>query len=229
MTSKNLRYGTSKDKRILILLEFTKELLKNSGEEVFELEEFNKEGFKKHKKIKDPFKFLERKDKQILKPKKEEKEESKKADKKQHNDLHNKILKRFGAMKKGNVNFLNIPKPKLPERFNYLKPSPSNMEIDLGILNPFLKDPLVKNIECNGPGENIMVIGTMGRKKTNIFLNEAQVEEVVNRFSKLTKIPSHEGVFRVVAGKFIFSAVISPKIGSKFLIKKMFYDPRFRR
>ena len=77
--------------------------------------------------------------------------------------------------------------------------------------------------------KDVMVIGTMGRKKTNIFLNEVEVEEVVKRFSKATKIPFHEGVFRVVAGRLIFSAIVSPNIGSKFLIKKMIYDPRFRR
>jgi hypothetical protein len=129
----------------------------------------------------------------------------------------------------GNPHPLFIPKPRLPAKFNYLRPTPSNVEVDLGRLNPLLNDPLIRNIECNGPGENVMVIGTMGRKKTNIFLNEVEIEEVVRRFSKATQIPIHEGVFRVVAGRLIFSAIVSQNVGSKFLIKKMIYDSRFRR
>jgi len=124
---------------------------------------------------------------------------------------------------------LFIPKPNLPQRFDYLKPTPTNLEIDLGRLNSLLKDPLIRNIECNGLNQNLVVEGKMGRKKTNIFLSKEEIDEVIRRFSEITKIPLHEGVFRVVAGRLIFSAIISSVIGSKFIIKKMMYSPQFRR
>src|SRR3989344_2368536 len=45
---------------------------------------------------------------------------------------------------------LAIPETKLPERLNYLTPSPTGQEIGLGKLNPLLKGPMVRTIECNG-------------------------------------------------------------------------------
>jgi len=222
MKAKNLSSKISERKKIQILLCFTRELIKNSGEEVFRLEDIVSDEMKggHHRKPLVNIKPHEAKIHQAVNGSKDLKEQ-----------LTSKILKKMKP--KRPLAFsnqpLHIPKPKLPARFDYLKPTPTNLEIDLGILNPFLKDPLVTNIECNGPGQNVHVIGTMGRKKTNVFLDEAQIEEVVRRFSETTKIPFQEGIFRVVAGKLIFSAIISQNIGSKFMIKKMIYNPGFRR
>ncbi|MBI2044353.1 hypothetical protein HYT24_03250 [Candidatus Pacearchaeota archaeon] len=123
---------------------------------------------------------------------------------------------------------LVIPQPKLPERFQYLKPLPSEKQIDLGKLNPFLKDPMVVYIECNGPGQEIIVNGKMGRKRTGIFLDRQEIEDIVNYFSVQTKIPVGEGVYNVVYGKYQFSAIVSEMLGAKFTLKKMLYNPVFR-
>jgi len=116
---------------------------------------------------------------------------------------------------------LKIPESKLPETVQYLRPVPIQRSIDLGKLNPLIEDPFVKVIECNGPNERILVIGTMGRKSTKIILNNEEIDDVINRFSEAAKIPVHEGVFRVVFGILILSAIVSGVIGSKFLIRKM--------
>lgn len=116
---------------------------------------------------------------------------------------------------------LTIPEPKLPVEFQYLKPVASTKEIELGKLNPLINDPAIKKIECDGPNKPIVVSGTMGRKQTEIVLTNSEVEEVVDRFSKAAKIPSDIGLFRVVVGNLVFSAIISDVVPSRFMITKM--------
>ena len=120
---------------------------------------------------------------------------------------------------------LQIPEPILPPTVQYIKPIPSQLEIDLKKLNPFVKDPFVKIIECDGPDENVMVIGTMGRKRTGTILSKEEIDEVIKIFSAATKIPIQEGVNKVVLGKMILSAIVSNIVGSRFIIKKMTGPP----
>lgn len=116
---------------------------------------------------------------------------------------------------------LRIPEQRLPETFQYLRPYSTAAEIDLGKLNSLIKDPNVKTIECNGPNENITVEGTMGRKFTEILLNKEEINEVIRKFSEKSKIPVSTGTYKMVVGRLIFMAVISDIINSKFVIKKM--------
>lgn len=116
---------------------------------------------------------------------------------------------------------LKIPESRLPETVQYLRPIPTTRVIDLGKLNPLIRDPFVKVIECNGADEKIIVMGTMGRKSTKIILTKEEIDNIINKFSEAAKIPVHEGVFKVVFGRLIFSAIVSEIISSKFLIRKM--------
>jgi len=122
-----------------------------------------------------------------------------------------------------------IPEPILPPTVQYLRPIPIPIEVNLKNLTPLVRDPLVRIIECNGPGENVVVVGTMGRKKTGTVLNKEEIDEIIKTFSEATKIPINEGVFKVVFGKLVLSAIISNVIGSKFIIKKMSGAPIYHR
>ena len=126
---------------------------------------------------------------------------------------------------------LTIPEPNLPERLRYLRPTPSSnqVEIDLNELNPLMRDPYVRTIECEGPNTNIIVTGTMGEKKTKIVLDEKEIDEIIHKFSGASKIPVQEGVYKVAVGNLIFMAIISEVIGSKFIIKKMLVSQVPRR
>jgi len=139
-----------------------------------------------------------------------------------------KIFKRIKPEFYSQTKTLTIPEPKLPPHLQYLKPTIRDIEIDLEKLNSLIKDPAVKIIECNGPDEHIFVRGSMGVKPTNIVLSKEEITKVIKKFSEISKIPVHEGVYRVVAGRFILSAIISEVVGSKFIIKKMLYAPNFR-
>lgn len=116
---------------------------------------------------------------------------------------------------------LKIPESRLPETVQYLIPIPTSRVIDLGKLNPLIRDSLVRIIECNGDNEKIIVMGRMGRKNTKIRLTKEEIDNIINKFSEATKIPVQEGVFKVVFGRLIFSAMISEIVSSKFLIRKM--------
>jgi hypothetical protein len=69
----------------------------------------------------------------------------------------------------------------------------------------------------------------MGAKPTSIVLGKEEINSIIKTFSDIAKIPLHEGVYRVVAGRLILSAIISDVIGSKFMIKKMLYAPTFQK
>ncbi len=120
---------------------------------------------------------------------------------------------------------LRIPEPALPKTVSYLKPIPTPEEINLAKLNVLIRDPLVKIIECNGPGENVLVIGMMGRKSSSIKLSREEIEEIVGKFAAASRIPVNEGLFKAAVGNLVISAVISETVGIKFIIRKI--SPRF--
>ncbi len=197
----------------LFLLQFTKQLIEHSAtSEVIKLKNILKEKANEEKK----------------ENKKREKITSKGEifpliAKKRAIPINNKIA--FKPL----PNILRIPEPKLPSQLQYLKPIPTSTQIELGKLNPLIKDPTVRVIECNGADENIFVEGMMGKRKTDILLTKQEIIQIINKFSETAKIPAHEGVFKVAVGTLILSAIISEVISSKFIIRKMRYAPDFRR
>ena len=211
---------TSKKFRTFFLLQFTKELIKHSGtSEIFELKNILKEEEKKEKELP---KIIKRKikEKEKLIPLPQKKEFIK--------PLPKQIIPKsnfYPTQRYEQNQVIRIPRPRLPPGLEYLKPVPTNVQIDLEKLNPLIKDPIVKVIECDGPDENIIVKGTMGTKKTNIILSKQEITQIIKKFSETARIPLHEGIFRVAVGKLILSAIISEVISSRFIIKKMMYAP----
>jgi len=117
---------------------------------------------------------------------------------------------------------LIIPQTKFPQRLQYIQPTASiaPVKIDLGKLDPFIKDPGVQIIECDGPDVKI-ILKTPAEKPTNVTLTKEEIDQVIKKFSEISKIPIQEGIFRVAVGNLLLSAIISGVIGSKFIIKKM--------
>ncbi len=131
------------------------------------------------------------------------------------------LRKKITPMTRPLMNTLIIPEPKLPPHLEYLKPLPTkNSDLDLMKINPFIKDPSVRVIIGNSD-EKLVVSGAMGTRPTDLFLNKEDVNKIINQFSKASKIPARDGIYRVVVGNLNFSAIISSVIGSKFVIKKM--------
>jgi len=199
----------------LFLLHFTKELIRHSTEgEFLQLQTLVKQQSKGEEeelirsiKINSPEKRAKRLEKDL--------------------DF-NKIFKGMKSKLFLQKRTLTIPEPTLPSHLQYLKPVPSNIQINLEKLNPLIKDPAVKFIECNGPDEHIIVRGGMGTKPTNIVLGKEEIDKIIKTFSQLSRIPTHNGVYRVVVGRLILSSIISDVVGTKFTIKKIFYAPYFK-
>ncbi len=217
---------TSKSFRKFFLLQFTKELIRSTGaEEIFKLEQVLKDKAEQQKKsIKE--KQAREKIHEIVKEKERELDFIKR-ESEEKIPIAERIIKERKNLPPSRKPVLRIPEPRLPETFNYLKPTPTKTEIDLAKLNPLIKDPLVKIIECNGPDEHIIVVGGMGTKPTGIILSKEEIDDIIIRFSDASKIPVHEGVFKVAIGRLILSAIVSEIVGSRFIIKKMMYYPGF--
>ncbi len=217
---------TSKSFRKLFLLQFTKELIRSTGAgEIFKLEQVLKDKKEQQRKSVQEKQTREKID-EIIKEKERELDFIKK-ESEERIPIARRITGERRNLPPPRKFVLRIPEPRLPETFNYLKPTPTKTEINLGKLNPLIKDPLVKVIECNGPDEHIIVVGSMGTKPTGIILNKEEVDDIIIRFSDASKIPIHEGVFKVATGRLILSAIVSEIVGSKFIIKKMMYYPGF--
>jgi len=234
----------SESQKKFFILEFTKEMIRNSGEYIYLLNDILNEEEKEKKK-----KFINERKQINLKignpltipapntppleqisnvktnniPKKSDnlKKMVSKIQIENSNPLSKQAKQIVEPRSISRAMKLSIPEPQLPIRFQYLKPIPGAKEISLGKLDPLLQDPRVRVIECNGPGQDVLVVGGMGTKPTGIILSSEEIEEVINRFSQAAKIPVFEGVFKVVVGKYIFLAVISEIVGSKFTIRKM--------
>jgi hypothetical protein len=210
----------STDFKKSFLLTFTKQLIRHSEkrdiiklQKIIETEEISKEKTISRK----PIPIFTREIKTPLIPIRESV--------KKPLEIQQKIKPQIRQFVKPAPTLLFIPEPKLPEHLEYLKPIPTpGVEIDLFKINPLIKDPAVRIIEAN-PDEKVMVIGTMGTKPTDIVLNKEDMDRIINTFSEASKIPTTEGIYRVVVGNLILSAIISETIGSRFTIKKMVVNP----
>ncbi|MDP3986727.1 MAG: hypothetical protein Q8P81_00705 [Nanoarchaeota archaeon] len=137
------------------------------------------------------------------------------------NSSSRKLFAEDRSEQRGYLSSFRIPDSVLPETVRHIKPVPRPERINLGRLNKLLNDPFVKTIECNGPDEKIVVIGVMGRKITLISLSKEEVDDVLLVFSELGKIPLKPGLFKVVFGNLMLSAIVSEIAGSRFSIQKM--------
>jgi hypothetical protein len=117
---------------------------------------------------------------------------------------------------------LKVPETQLPPHLAYLKPSLTENKTltDWEKLNPLIRDNAVRTIEVN-PDQKVRVSGSMGERTTSIILNSEEVNEIINKFAYVSRIPVSEGVYKVVVENLIFFAVISNVVGSRFVIQKI--------
>lgn len=170
---------STKEARGYFLLEFTRQLIKNNkNANIYLLNEILKQRFpEKPKEIQIitreqiQEKLQERKEFEQRKGKENLTEEFDIASNKQN------TLQLIKDKKK----VLKIPETKTSSHLNYLQQNISAEPI-LEKISPLLKDFNVKTIEIEGPNQKIAVIGTMGRKNTNITLANSDIQEILNYF-----------------------------------------------
>lgn len=195
--------NTSEDFRNILLLKFTKELIKNSVPALkHQIEEKENQRFQEIPAPKIA-PILPQKPKTIA----------------QIRTKYKPLPKSFKLLEMPER--LKIPQPRLPQHLRGIKPTRMPTQIDLGKLNPLINSPLIKTIECNGPNQRI-IIRDPSQKQTKIILTKEEIDNIIKKFVETAKIPMvQEGIFRVAVGKLVLSAIISKVVPIKFIIKKI--------
>ncbi len=227
---------TSNQFRVFFLMQFSKEVLRNSTS--YDLEALQKILKKKtqekilgrEREIKNNKKQIE----ELIKKRKQLNQEQiqitsgKVKTKVVESETLRKpqIISPIALPRNTNVNYRyqeRIPQVQIPySPYQGVLPSPSNEKIDLGDLNIYLDDPSISSVECNGP-ETLLII-RRGRelRRSDIVLTNDQIQEILRAFSRAAKIPINEGVFRVAIGRVILTAQVSGELGTKFILSKMY-------
>lgn len=108
--------------------------------------------------------------------------------------------------------------PFTPQTLRILPPQQSPSLIKLF---PLLRDPSVTSIECSGPEKNLIVHQLGIIKTIPLILTQKEIDDIMQEFSRRTKIPLIWGVFKAAIDNFTVSAVISEFVGTRFYIEKI--------
>lgn len=204
-----MQYSLSKDLRNFFLLKFTKELIFFSyrDENIKDLNALleYQENLKKQKIDQEVVSKLKKDQKIIEEQKNLEYEKSKKILPK--NEIPKKREKLIIPRIKPTPIRQRFVFPKIPERLRGIAPVKKRVDIDFKKLNPIVKNPQVNSIECDGPGQNIIIKGSRGIKKSDLVLTKDEIKELIETFSKKSKIPLNNGMNRIALGSFILSGV----------------------
>ncbi len=101
-----------------------------------------------------------------------------------------------------------------------IESKPMQGQGSISMLRPLLNDPHVQAIECRGPGKQLL-IHTGGRiKPTTTTLNNQQINQLVDEFSKNTRIPIVGGMLKAAFENVMVTAIVSQYSGSRFILQK---------
>lgn len=87
-------------------------------------------------------------------------------------------------------------------------------------IEPLIRDPNIRGIECSGSGKNLIVKFRNKMNTSKIILTEEDIKRIIEYFSTNARIPVMGGILKAAVGSLIISAVISEYSGSKFIISK---------
>jgi hypothetical protein len=92
--------------------------------------------------------------------------------------------------------------------------------LNLGKLEPILRDPSVSSVEVPGPGKNILVNKSGSIQTTQFSLNEDEIDSMITDVSNKTRIPVSQGIYKTAVNDLLVTAVVSDYVGSRFIIQK---------
>ena len=201
----------SKNYKYFILLQFTKEILKNTERYKAKIEEdslknkVNKiieKNFSEKRTIEIP---------ELIPPEKLFKQK-----KLNFSTQYNKPLRKIKPPRR-----LMMPRTiPLPPTVRNIRPVPQHTQIDLKKLTPFVRDMTVTSIICNGPNENIIVRRGSEKRETNLNLTVEEMDEIVESFAHTSKIPI-EDFYKVVVGNLELNAIDPKGESPRFIITKI--------
>lgn len=211
---------TSQEFRTLFVIEFTKELIKNSKTaETIALEKQLREKIKQNIKEKQEQKELYN----VIKKRNLFPTQNQRMPQRQM-QRPSQIQQRFPTRQV--IQRPMIPQPRLPPTVQNITPQATSIKIGLGKLNPLLRDTTVTAIECSGNEKNILVRRGNQIRTTSIKLSEEEINDIIEKFAKEARIPIEEGIMKLAVGNLIMTAIISEVVDTKFIIEKMGLNSR---
>ncbi len=197
----------SEEEKKLFLQEFTKELVKAAFPvDIYKLERILASKERPREKI-----IFEKKEaiKNLVKIEKEEALE----------------IRRERFLRSPPIRRMNFGEPLFLRRMGELRPFPTMKKIDVGKIRMLLDDPKVKEVIYHGAHQKIKVRGFMGERNTNINLSQDEANQLLQNFSRNSKIPLQEGIFRAAVGRLIMVAQVKGNSAEQLSIKKLEVQP----
>lgn len=103
------------------------------------------------------------------------------------------------------------------------KPSMSSQQPTTpGLLKilPLISAPDISSVECTSPGKPLLLNKYGNIQISNISLSEEEVKQILQEVSQKTRIPVITGVFKAMFDNYLFTAVVSEFVGTRFIIQK---------
>ncbi len=112
-----------------------------------------------------------------------------------------------------------VPKMQQPQ-LQHLPQSPQLSLPSLTKIASWLTDPAVISIECPGPDKPLVIMKGGFTQNTSFQFTQEEIAIIMDEISQKTRIPLGSGVFKAALGNFLFTAISSKFIGTRFLIQK---------
>jgi hypothetical protein len=85
---------------------------------------------------------------------------------------------------------------------------------------PILSQSDVSSLECTSPGKPILINKYGNIQVSNLSLSEAEINQILQEVSQKTRIPIITGVFKAMFDNYLFTAIVSEFVGTRFIIQK---------
>lgn len=85
---------------------------------------------------------------------------------------------------------------------------------------PIISQPDISSVECPSPGKQLLINKYGSIQISNLSLSEEEVKQILQEVSQKTRIPVISGVFKAMFDNYIFTAVVSDFVGTRFIIQK---------
>jgi len=97
----------------------------------------------------------------------------------------------------------------------------NTVQEEWGKITPMILDPNVISIESTGAGKFVIVRTATKSIPTRVMLNNEEIEEIIDKFSRESRIPRIGGVFKAIVNNLVITAIDSEHAATRFIISKI--------
>jgi hypothetical protein len=106
------------------------------------------------------------------------------------------------------------------EQQEFQEENENNINENLANISNLIEDPSVTSIECPGPKRMVIIKKFNKRMPLHIYLNQDEINFILDYFSQESRIPRIGGVFKAIINNMIMTAIDSEFAGPRFIITK---------